>query len=302
VRKALEKSGHAARLVPLGEDIAAFIDALRQPLPDVVFNLCEGLWGDSRQEMNVAGLFELLGLPYSGSAPVCLGLTQDKARTKDLLMRHHLPTPNYIVARPGQQVFRTRELTFPLIVKPRYEDASLGISPRSIVASEQELRERVAYIHALYHQEALVEDFIDGREFNVAVLDGERLEVLPVAEILFEQGLAQPIVSYNGKWLESSEEFIRTRPVCPAAITVKEEILIKDLALRTFKLLECRDYARIDIRYREGIPYILEVNANPDICPDAGLARAARVAGLSYAALVERIVDAAARRRRKPHA
>lgn len=302
VRKALEKSGYAAQMVPLGPDIASFINQLQRLAPAVVFNLCEGFWGESSQEMNVAALFELMGLPYTGAPPLCLGLTQDKVRTKDLLIRHHLPTPKYTTARPGQQVLHTHDMTFPLIVKPRAEDASLGITADSIVTSDKALRERVHFIHATYRQEALIEEFIEGRELNIAVLGDKQFEVLPASEIIFEQGLPHPIVSYDGKWMEASEEFARTRPVCPATLRVKEEILIRDVALRACKILECRDYSRIDIRLRDGVPYILEINANPDISPDAGLARSAKVRGMTYPALIESILEMAIRRKDKTHA
>jgi D-alanine-D-alanine ligase len=302
VRQALEKRGYAARLVPLGPDLATFISEMQHLAPAVAFNLCEGFWGESGQEMNVASLFELMRIPYTGATPLCLGLTQDKARTKDLLVRYHLPTPKYTVAKPGQHVLRTHDMAFPLIVKPRAEDASLGITADSVVTSDKALRERVHFIHDMYRQEALVEEFIEGRELNVAVLGDKRFEVLPISEIVFEQGLVRPIVSYDGKWLETSEEFERTRPVCPASLRSKEDMLIRDVALRACKILECRDYARVDIRLRDGVPYILEVNANPDISQDAGLARAARAGGLTYPALIERILDMAKQRKETPHA
>lgn len=302
VRQALEQRGYSARLVPLGPDLAAFISEMQHLAPALAFNLCEGFWGESRQEMNVASLFELMRIPYTGATPLCLGLSQDKARTKDLLVRYHLPTPKYTVARPGQHVLRTHDMGFPLIVKPRAEDASLGITADSVVTSDKALRARVHFIHDVYRQDALIEEFIEGRELNVAVLGDKRFEVLPISEIVFEQGLVRPIVSYDGKWLENSQEFAGTRPVCPAPLKSKEDILIRDVALRACKILECRDYARVDIRLRDGVPYILEVNANPDISQNAGLARAARSGGLTYPALIERILDMAKQRKENHHA
>lgn len=302
VRQALEKRGYATRLIPLGSDLPTFLSELQQLSPAAVFNLCEGFGGESRQEMHVASLFELMRLPYTGAAPLCLGLTQDKVRTKDLLVRHHLPTPPFSVARRGQHMLKTHAMTYPLIVKPRAEDASLGITSDSIVTTDKALRERVNYIHEAYRQDALIEEYIEGRELNVAVMGDHRREVLPVSEIIFEPGLARPIVSYDGKWLENSEEYIGTRPVCPAVLRSREEILVRDVALRASKILDCRDYARVDIRLRDGVPYILEVNANPDISPDAGLARAAGVGGLPYPVFVERILEMALHRKEKPDA
>jgi D-alanine-D-alanine ligase len=302
VRKALKELGHAATLIPLGPDVAGFIAALQAAEPAVIFNLCEGFWGDSRKEMHVAALLDLLGYAYTGSAPLCLGLTQDKVRTKDLLMRHGLPTPKYILVKMGEHYPKTRDLAYPLFVKPRFEDASLGITPESVVESERDLKKRIQYVHETYRQGALVEEFIEGREINAAVLGNAPFEALPLSEIRFQPGLTRPIVCYAGKWLEESPEFARTEPVCPAPLKVKEEFLIKDVALRAYKILECRDYARIDIRLRNDVPYILEVNANPDISPGAGLARAARAAGLAYPKLIERILNMALKRQETTHA
>ena len=302
VRKALREMGHKADLTPLGSDISKFIKELHAVEPEVIFNLCEGFWGDSRKEMHIAALFDLLGYPYTGSPPLSLGLTQDKVRTKDVLVRHGLPTPGYVLVKTGEQFPRISDLIFPLFVKPRLEDASLGITSESIVENEPELKKRIRYIHDTYRQGALVEEFIDGREINAAVLGNTSSETLPLSEIRFSQDLARPIVSYAGKWLEESAEFANTEPVCPAPLKVQEEIRLRDVALRAYKLLECRDYARVDIRLRDGVPYILEVNANPDISPSAGLARAALAAELSYPKLIDRILNMALERKESGHA
>lgn len=297
VCSALRELGHTPTLVALGPDPGAFIADLRISVPEVVFNLCEGFWGDSRKEMHVAALLELIGIPYTGASPLCLGLTQDKVRTKDLLTRHFLPTPKYFVVEPGEDAPKGHDLSWPLFVKPRLEDASLGITTDSIVEDEMELRRRILYIHETYRQGALVEEFIEGREINAAVLGDLAPEPLPLSEIRFQPGLLRPIVSYDGKWLEDSPEYLGTEPVCPAPVGVKEEALLRRVALRACRIVGCRDYARVDVRLREGIPYILEVNANPDISPGAGLARAAQAAGMSYPELIGRILAMAVQRK-----
>lgn len=302
VRKALRELGHTPTLVPVGSDVGKLADDLRKAAPQVVFNLCEGFWGDSRKEMHVAALFDLLGYAYTGAAPLCLGLTQDKARTKDLLMRHSLPTPKYILVKMGEHYPKTRDLAYPLIVKPRFEDASLGITGDSIVSSERDLKKRVEYIHATYRQGALVEEFIEGRELNASVLGSAPFEVLPLSEIRFNPGMKHAIVSYDGKWLEDSQEYAHTEPVCPAPLKAKEELLVRDVSLRACKILETRDYARVDIRLRDGIPYILEVNANPDISPGAGIARSARAGGMTYSKFIDRILNMAVKRQEAAHA
>jgi D-alanine-D-alanine ligase len=302
VRKALKELGHNARLTPLGSNIPKFIEELHAAKPDVIFNLCEGFWGDSRKEMHVAALFDLLGYFYTGAPPLSLGLTQDKVRTKDILVRYGIPTPKYVLVKMGEHFPKTRDLSYPLFVKPRFEDASLGITDESIVDTEANLKKRIRYIHDTYRQGALVEEFIEGREINAAVIGNASSEALPLSEIRFQQGLARPIVSYAGKWVEDSAEYAKTEPVCPASLKAKDEFLLRDVALRAYKLLECRDYARVDIRLRDGTPYILEVNANPDISPTAGLARAARAVGLSYPKLIERILAMALKRKESVHA
>jgi len=298
VQRALRSLGHEPILLAVGADIAKFIVALRKAKPALVFNLCEGFWGDSAKEMHMAALLELLGLPYAGSGPVCLGLTQDKARTKDLLTRHQLKTPPYLVVETGKPIGK-HDLTYPLIVKPHCEDASLGITSESIVANETALKARVTYIHDTYRQSALVEEFIDGREINAAILGSTPL---PLAEIKFCPGLIHPIVTYDGKWLEESQEYRDTVPVCPALLDIQKEKRIKEVALSAFHLLDCRDYARVDIRLRDGQPYILEINANPDISPSAGLARAAAADGYAFPQLIESILAMALTRKELSHA
>lgn len=297
VVKALRARKHQAELLPLGKDLLDFARQLTEHRPDVVFNLCEGFWGDSRQEMNVAGLLELLRLPYTGSRPLCLGLTQDKARSKDVLLQKGLPTPRYLLVRLGEQYPRLNSLSFPLIVKPRFEDASQGIDPASVVETSEALLQRIRYVHETYQQGALVEEYIDGRELNVAIIGDKSLSVLPVSEIRFAEDLPRPIVCFDGKWKPGSKAFQGSTPVCPAKLTSKQDLLVRDVALRAFKLLECRDYARVDIRMRDNTPFILEVNANPDISPDAGLARAARVSGLTYPELIEKLLTLALERK-----
>lgn len=297
VAEALDELGHKSVLVPLGEDVTAFAGQLRRLQPDLVFNLCEGCWGDSSKEMHVAALFDLLGLTYTGAPPFTLGLTQDKARTKDLLSRHQLPTPKYCLVKLGEHSSRVKDMAYPLIVKPRREDASQGISNESVVENEKKLSARIEYVHRTYRQGALVEEFIDGREINAAIIGNGPHELLPLSEIVFHPDLAQPIVSFEGKWLEQSQQYKLTEPVCPAQLKMRSEMLVRDVALRAYKLLECRDYARVDFRLRDGVPYILEVNANPDISPAAGLARSAKVAKTSYPQLIGHILELARKRK-----
>ena len=303
VAAALASLGHQPVIVPFGADPAVFLTELNAIGAELIFNLCEGLWGDSHKELHAAALLELTGLPVTGSGPLTLGLTQDKLRTKQLLLAHGLTTPHYLLVPCGQALPAEPGLGFPLIVKPRSEDASHGISDASVVDDYPALREQVGYVHRSYQQDALVEEFIDGREINVAILgNGAAATVLPLSEILFDRGQIRPIVSYAGKWLEGTPGWVGTTASCPAQLTEAEAAATRAAALAAYRIVGCRDYARVDTRLRDGVPYILEVNANPDISAEVGLARSAGAAGYSYPELIGKIVDAARRRMEKTDA
>lgn len=303
VANALITLGHQPTIVSFPADPTIFLEQLDAVGAELIVNLCEGLWGDSHLELHAAALLELTGLPVTGSGPLCLGLTQDKLRTKELLLANGLPTPRHRLVRCGEHLAVEPGLRYPLIVKPRSEDASHGITDASVVEDFVALQAQIGYVHRLYRQDALVEEFIAGRELNVAILGNEdAVEVLPLSEIRFDPALTRPIVSYAGKWLEDSPAYQGTIPVCPAQLTESDAAAVRATALKAFHAMDCRDYARVDIRLRDGIPFILEVNANPDISPGAGLARSAAAAGLTYPALIGRIVAAARDRMEKLHA
>jgi D-alanine-D-alanine ligase len=303
VAAALADLGHRPTIVPFGSDPAVFLEQLGAVGAELIVNLCEGLWGDSHLELHATALLELTGLPVTGSGPLSLGLTQDKLRTKELLLANGLPTPRHLVASYGESLAAEPSLRYPLIVKPRSEDASHGITDASVVDDLPALLGQIGYIHRVYRQDALVEEFIHGREINAAILgNDDEAVVLPLAEICFDPALGRPIVSYAGKWLENSPAYRGTVPVCPAQLAETDAAAARTVALAAFRVMGCRDYARVDLRLRDGIPYILEVNANPDISPEAGLARSAMAFGLNYPALIGRIVDTARRRTEKLHA
>lgn len=301
VADALRRLGHVAALIPLGTEVVSFIGKLQLLRPAVIFNLCEGFRGDSAKEMHIAALYELLDIPYTGSPSLCLALTQNKALTKDILVRHGLPTPDYFCVKLNEATPKVT-LSYPLIVKPCSEDASLSIGPESIVHNEAALKKRIRYIHDRYSQDALVETFISGREFNVAVLGNPPTGALPLSEIVFAKNLKAPIVSYAGKWETASADYQGTTPLCPALVDEKLRKKIEQIAIKACRLFGCRDYARVDMRMQGDVPHILEINANPDICPAAGFARAAQAAGHDYPTLIQRILNMALTRKGLAHA
>ncbi|MEK7470058.1 MAG: D-alanine--D-alanine ligase [Planctomycetota bacterium] len=256
--------------------------------PDVVFNLVEGIAGDSSAEASVARALEATGVPVTGCPPSAIALALDKQRAKAVLASWGLPVPAGRVMRAPRS---SDGLRFPLIVKCLREDASLGLTDRSVVRDESSLREQVAFVIDTWHQPALVEEFLEGREFNVAVA-GSRPIALPISEIDFATMPAgKPrFVSYDAKWVPESVEFKSTVPRCPSPLAGPAAARLSHLALRAFRVCGCRDVARVDIRMdHAGKPFILEVNPNPDLSPDAGLARCARAHGWTWEDLVERL-------------
>jgi len=288
VQEALKMLGLVCRLFPLKDDIEALVNELKSHKPDVVVNLSEGAFGDSHQEMNVPSLLELLRIPYTGSSPLALGICQNKGLTKDILRANGIPTPDYQVL--GDFYDWKAEIDFPLFVKPLREDASIGISSKSYVTTDAELKRQLEYIYAQYGQPALVEEYIGGRELNVSILGNERPRVLPISEILFEFDEEPKIVDYSAKWLKETEEYKKTKPVCPADLGEAVRKRVEYFAMKAYAAVYCRDYARVDIRLKDDLPFVLEVNPNPDISPEVGFARSLRVAGITFEEFIRQLI------------
>lgn len=296
IEQALQAHGHTTVAVPIRDDLWGPLTRY-DPHEWLIFNLCESIRNKTYLEPYIISVFEHLGFRYTGSNRRTLALCLNKARAKEILQAHGIPTAPYQVFTPYTIDCR---IQFPLIVKPVSEDASIGITLNSVVHDERGLRRQVRYIWDKYHEPALCEEFIDGREFNVTVLGNDPPRVLPLSEINFRH-IANPfarIVSFRAKWVPTSEEYLKTPPTCPARISETLRLKIEDVARRAYMAMGLRDYGRVDIRVKNGTPYVLEVNPNADLSPDAGIARAARVAGMSYADLADEIVRLAARRYR----
>jgi len=299
---ALQAAGHAVAATGVREPASALWDALRAIQADVIVNLVEGFAGESRHEPHVAGCLELLGVPYTGSPPECLALVHDKVRTKQLLLGAGLPTAPFWRVAPGEDLPREALNAAleagPLFVKPAAEDASLGIDVESVVHDWAAIKSRVEKLHRQYGL-VLIERYLNGREFNVAVVALPELQVLPLAEIVFQRNQEHPwpIVTYDSKWAEGSLADRATPAVCPANVAPPLADRLRRIAAAAFRATGCRGYARVDVRTDSaGEPFILEVNANPDIGPAAGFARAIREFGWSYAQFAERLIATAASR------
>jgi len=296
VTKALESFGHEVDFFDVNEKT---FEILRKANFDIAFNVCERYNNNSMFEPHVAAMLELLGIPYTGSGPLALALCINKARVKEILLQNGIPTPNF-------QVFYSKNkkidpsLRFPLIVKPICMDNSIGILNDSVVNNEKDLRNKVAYITRVYSQPALVEEFIDGREFAIGTLGNNGDSVaLPVSEYVFlnMKEYENNILSYDLKWDLDYNDPHGAFEVCPAQIPKYLETKMKKMALEAHKILEVRDYSRIDVRIGEdGIPYVLEMNPNPGISADNTIPKAAKSLGLTYNDMINEILKHALKR------
>lgn len=288
IAEALRWGGHEVVFVEGNEDAW---EALRRTRIDIAFNICEGLRGASR-ESHVPAMLEMLGIPYAGSNVLTLALGLDKPMAKRIFAQANIPTARFTVFNPGEDI-SPRGLRFPLFVKPAREGSSMGVSPASLVRDEAELRRQVSYVIDGYRQPALVEEFLEGREFTVGIIGNDDLMLLPIREIRFDHCPADhgPIYSYQYKQEWDNEEFFP----CPADIPTELAARIRAVAIAAYRTLECRDIGRVDVRLdADGVPNVIEVNPLPGLAPGfSDLPQAAAAAGLSYNELVNRILDAA---------
>lgn len=289
IAEALHSQVAEIRMVPVWDDLPG---ALRpySPADWVVFNLCESLGGRAFTEPLVPRILNRLGFRHTGSSYKSLRISSDKSKTKCLARSLGIATPRF-------QVFRTMEkrpvrLEFPVIVKPVAEGGSFGVRGESVARQPEELLPKVEDCLQTYRQPALVEEFIVGREINAAIWGNGRPRLLPLSEIRFEwtDDPFRQIVSFDSKWLKASPEYSGTPARCPAELTRRERRQIETGALQMYTALNIHGYARVDMRLRDGQPYLLEVNANPDLSPDAGFFRSASTAGYSYAEMVAEIL------------
>ncbi len=272
---------------------AGLLSGLEKFSPGLVFNLVEGVGGNYRLHPAMAALFEMAGYPHTGSPYDVLLATTDKTMAKGIMKAHGIKTPDWEIYKGGP--FRPQVNT-PCIVKPSFEDASVGIDDSSLIIDADDLLEKAGSIYRKFHRRpVLIESFIPGREFNVSLLEKpDGVEVFPLAEILFTNwpDKKPKIVNYNAKWVEDSFEYQNTpRTFAPAPAPFGE---IRETALRCWDIFNLRGYARVDMRLdAEGTPYVIEVNANPCIAPWSGYLAAAKEAGCGPRDVMKRIIESA---------
>jgi D-alanine-D-alanine ligase len=291
---ALREMGHDVHPLGVRNNLEVIKNAIEQWKPDIAFNLLEEFDGVVLYDQNVVSYLELLRVPYTGSNPRGLMLGRDKGLSKKVLSYHRVPFPEFVVFPIGHQVKRPKHLSFPLIVKSVSEEASLGISQASIVTDDDKLRERVAFIHNHIGSGAIVERYIEGRELYVGVLGNRQLHVLPVWELDLHNlpDEARRIATEKVKW--STKYQLKYGITSGAAKDLPEGMAerIQHLAKRVYRALGLSGYARMDLRLNpEGKVYVLEANPNPQIGCGEDFPESAKLAGLPYEALLQRIIN-----------
>jgi D-alanine-D-alanine ligase len=298
ISRKLKRIGFSSYALNIRDDIYLLLNNIKENQPDVIFNFIELFKDDPTLEMNIVGLLELLGIPYTGAPALALANCQSKILTKRMLNEVGVNTPTFFVTEsPINEI--NHSLNYPVIVKPAMEDASAGIENNSIVTNDALLIERINYVLENYEQPALAEEFIEGRELNLAILGDEKPRALPISEIDFT---TMPehlynIVSYEAKWEPHDEAYHKTIPICPAILPKTIENSAKEIAIKAFKIMQCRDYARIDMRLSENNElFVLEVNPNPDLTEGAGFMRSMEAAGFTYSKALKKIINLAHKR------
>lgn len=290
----LRKLGHEVHPLGVKSDLGVIRTAIEEWRPHIAFNLLEEFDGISVYDQNVVSYLELLHVPYTGCNPRGLMLARDKALTKKVLSYHRIPYPDFMVVPQGRSVKRLKELTFPLIVKSLSEEASLGISQASIVEDDEKLKERVAFIHHSVGTGALVERYIEGREFYVGIMGNGHIQVLPVWELIMDKlpEDARRIATQRVKWSRKYQDKYGITSEKAKNLPAGKAEEIQHMAKRVYRALGLSGYARIDVRMdAEGKVYVLEANPNPQIAHDEDFADSAEKADYSYKDLLQELLN-----------
>ena len=288
-----EELEHDVRVLGVKDDLGAIRQANDEFKPHIAFNLLEAFHEVGTFDQNVVSYLELLRLSYSGCNPRGMFLARDKALSKKLMQYHRLPVPDFLMIPRGRKPRLPRKLTFPLIVKSLTQEASIGISQASVVEDEAKLRERVQFIHESISTDAIVEQYVEGRELYCGVLGNQRAQVLPVWEMTFakmpegQHRIATERVKWNAKYQEKVGIATGEAKDLPEGIADR----VQHVSKRVFKVLELSGYARIDLRLdSQGQIHVLEANPNPQIARSEDFAESAKHAGMTYPALLQRIL------------
>jgi D-alanine-D-alanine ligase len=293
VMSCLRQAGHEVQVLGLYDNLGDLRARITDWQPDVAFNLLQEFQGIVTYDQHIVAYLELMRQPYTGCNPRGMMLSRDKVLSKQILSYHRIPTPQFVLFRRGRRYRLSKKLTYPLFVKSATEDASLGISQASIVEDRARLKERIDFIHDHVKTDALVEEYIEGRELYVAVDGNERLTTYPLWEMDFGTlpdvmaGIATRKVKWDRKYQQ--KHGIRTGKAADLAPAVEDQLA--RYSKRIYRALHLSGYARMDFRLRpDGRAYLLEANCNPNLSKDEDFAAAAANGGVSYAALLERLM------------
>ena len=296
VIKSLTGMGHEVKPFGVFNDIHDLIEELRERTPDLVFNLCEAFNNDRNQEPNLVGLFELMKVRYTGAGPAALRLCKDKGLSKKILSYHRIPIPRFVVSRRRRPLKHLKRFTYPAFIKPLGLEGSEGIAQMSFAENERDCLDRVTFVHDSLKVDAIVEEYIDGRELYVGLLGNHRLQVLPPRELFFEQVPdGEPkFATFRAKWDEAYRKRWGIRSGPAREIPEPTRRRITEICRKVYRLFEIKGYARIDLRLNgRGEVVFLEANPNPSLSWWEDFAQSAKRANLEYDELIRRIVGLA---------
>jgi D-alanine-D-alanine ligase len=292
----LARLGHDVDSLPVFDDVASIVDKVKGFVPDVVFNLTESFHSSRANEPNIPALLELMKVRYTGAKPDGIILCKDKALAKKVLHYHRLRVPHFVISPESRPLKRLRRFVFPAFVKPVAEESSDGIARASFAKSEEEALERAHFIHEKFHCDALIEEYIDGRELYVSVLGYRKLTVFPPREIFFEQmpDDEPKFATFKAKWDEAyrTKWGIKNGPARELPAGIPEQLA--RMARKVYRVLKIRGLGRIDVRLTPaGEVVIIEANPNPSLASDEDFAQSAAAAGIEYDTLIQKLLDTA---------
>lgn len=295
---ALRTLGSNVSALGVGHDIAAIVSTLTEDKPHMVFNLTEQFGGDRKLDKNIAAVLEMLNIPFTGTGSTGLMLCRDKLLCKQLLSLHKIRVPGFASVPAGKNAHVPKTVRYPLVVKPAYEDSSEGISNASVVTNEAALKERAQFVHERWEQDAIAEEYIEGRELYVAILGNKKLTVFPIRECSFNSDSddGPHLATYRVKW---NQEYREKHNINFVFAKLEPEVVgsIERVCKKVYRILQIRDYGRIDVRLTtDNKLVVLEANPNPDLAYGEEVAEAAEKSGIRYEQLISRILRLAQRR------
>src|SRR5215813_8891779 len=293
--ESLLRLGHSVETLAVFDNVTHIVEKLNTCVPDVVFNLSESFHHNRAHEPNIPALLELMKVRYTGSGPDALLLCKDKAITKKVLAYHHVRVPGFVVSHRLSPLRRLKRFKFPAFVKPRYEESSDGISKASFAKDERETIERAQFIHQKFDCDALIEEYIDGRELYISVMGNRLLTVFPAREVFFENVPENEpkFATYHAKWNEAYRQKwgITNGPAAELTDPIQENL--RRLARNVYRALKIRGFGRLDVRLSsDGELFVIEANPNPSLAKVEDFAQSAAAAGMDYDSLIQAILEA----------